>query len=306
MAEADKLSPRFRRAPNHLLPPGLRVQRRPLVWGDGVWVYCDHQKPNFWPSHTHGLVQIMIGFEGADYQASWAGAKGRRVNEQIKADQIWILPAAMEQEVRWRQTADLIVLYAEPATIRSFCGQLPVTPSIRPIRDYTQREPAIGMLCDDLRRQAQQIKFDHEGHIGAVGALLASFVIRSHFLPHHAPASPAPMRAADRARVERYIAEHLSEPFSLPILAKVARMSRSHFCRKFKAETGFKPREYYNRCRILRAKEMLATGRYNFTEVAYQLGFSELGHFTRVFKKVLHAPPRSFLPRVKKHSRQTE
>jgi hypothetical protein len=139
-------------------------------------VYCDHQKPNFWPSHTHGLVQITIAFDGADYDASWAGADGRRVNQRIKADQIWILPAAVEQEVHWRQTADLIVLYVETAAVRGFCGQVPVTPSIRPVREYIDREPAIGMLCDDLRRQARQFKFDHERHIGAVGTLLASFV----------------------------------------------------------------------------------------------------------------------------------
>lgn len=306
MAKADKRPPRLRHPSNHLLPPGLRVQRRRLVRGDGVWVYCDRQKPNFWPRHTHGLVQITIGFEGADYGASWTGADGRRVSQQVKSDQIWILPAAVEQEVHWRQTADLIVLYAETAAIRGFCGQLPLSPSIRPIREYTNREPAIGMLCDDLRRRARQIKFDHERHIGTVGASLASFVVRAHFAPSIVRASPAPMRAADRARVERYIAEHLNEPFSLTTLAKVARMSRSHFCRVFKAETGFKPRDYFNRCRILRAKEILATGRYNFTEVAYQLGFSEVGHFTRVFKKVLHAPPRTFLPRTEKQSRSIE
>src|SRR5260221_2807884 len=112
MAEADKRPLRSRRQPNHLLPLGLRVQGRPLVRGDGVWVYCDHQKPNFWPTHTHGLVQITIAFDGADYDASWAGTDGRRVTQRVKSDQIWILPAAVEQVVNWGRTADLIVWYA--------------------------------------------------------------------------------------------------------------------------------------------------------------------------------------------------
>lgn len=301
MAGANKRPPRSRCSSGHLLPPGLRAQRRLLVRRDGVWVYCEHQKPNFWPNHAHDLVQIAIGFDGADYDASWI-ADGRRVTQHINADHVWILPAGIEQEVHWRQTADLIVLFVETAVVRAFCERVLSHPSVRPIREYSEREPAIGMLCDDLRRQARQVKYDSDAHVGAVGACLASFVVRTHFAPSVMRAPHSGMRAADRARVERHIMDHLSEPFSLDALAQAARMSRSHFCRRFKAETGFKPREYFNRCRILRAQEMLATGGYNLTEVAYKLGFSELGHFTRVFRKVLHAPPRRFLPRKEKQS----
>ena len=302
---ANNRPPPSRRSPTHLLPPGLRVQRRPLVQGDRVWVYCDNQKPTLWPGHTHDLVQMTIAFDGADYDASWT-ADGRRVTQHITPDQVWILPAGFEQEVHWRQTADLIILFVENAAVQAFCGQVPVYPSVRPIRDYSDREPAIGMLCDDLRRQARQVEFDSDSHVGAVGACLASFVVRAHFSAGTPRGIHSGMRAVDRARVERYIQEHIAEPFSLDALAQAARMSRSHFCRRFKAETGFRPRDYFNRFRILRAKEMLATGGMNLTEVAYKLGFSELGHFTRVFRKVMHAPPRAFLPRKEKQSQTME
>lgn len=306
MAGANKRPPRARCTPGHLLPPGLRVQRRALVRGEGVWIYCEHQKPNFWPSHDHDLLQIMIGFAGADYEASWTSADGRKVTQSITADQVWILPAGIEQEVHWRQTADLIILFVETTAVQAFCGQVPVHASVRPLRDYSDREPAIGMLCDDLRRQARLLNFDSDSHVGVVGACLASFVARAHFAPGVIQAPHSGMKAADRARVEQHIMAHLSEPFSLNALAQAARMSRSHFCRRFKAETGFKPREYFNRCRILRAREMLATGGFNQSEVAFKLGFSELGHFTRVFRKVLHAPPRSFLPRKEKQPQKME
>lgn len=305
MAEANKRPPRDPCLEGRLLPPGLRPQRRPLVRAGGVWVYCEHQKPNYWTIHTHDLVQIAIGFAGAEYDASWTEADGRKVTQVIAPDHVWILPSGFAQEIHWRQTADLIILFVEQATALSFCGHMPVNPSIRPVREYVDREPAIGMLCADLRGQARQVPFDSESHVGAVGACLASFVTRTHFAPIVIRTHHSGMRAADRTRVERFISEHLSEPFSLDALARTARMSRSHFCRRFKAETGFKPREYFNRCRILRAQEMLATGGFNLTEVAYKLGFSELGHFTRVFRKVLHAPPRSFLPR-KNEQRQNK
>lgn len=306
MAGANKRPPRARCTPRHLLPPGLRVQRRVLVRDAGVWVYCEHQKPNFWPSHAHDLVQIMIGLAGADYDASWIGSDGRKVTQHITSNQVWILPAGIEHEIHWRQSADLIILFVETAAVRSFCGQVPLHPSVRPIRDYSDREPAIGMLCDDLRRQARQVAFDSDSHVGLVGACLASFVARTHFASDVTRASHSGMRAADRARVEQHIMMHLSEPFSLDALAQAARLSRSHFCRRFKAETGFKPREYFNRCRILRAQEMLATGGFNLSEVAFKLGFSELGHFTRVCRKVLHAPARTFLPRREKQPQKME
>jgi AraC-like DNA-binding protein len=248
----------------------------------------------------------MIGFSGADYDVSWIGPDGRKVTQPITPDHVWILPAGVEQEIHWRQTADLIILFVEMAAVQAFCGQVPVHASVRPMRDYSDREPAIGMLCDELRRQARQVNFDSDSHVGAVGACLASFVARTYFAPGVIRAPHSGMKAADRARVEQHIMAHLSEPFSLDALAQAARLSRSHFCRRFKAETGFKPRDYFNRCRILRAQEMLATGGFNLSEVAFKLGFSELGHFTRVFRKVLHAPPRAFLPRKEKQPQKIE
>ena len=302
MADADKRRPSPRRSissTDHKLAPSLRDPRRPLARGDGVWVYFDHQEPNYWPEHHHERVQVVLVFDGADCEVAWRGHDGRRVVRGLKPGHVWILPASTVQEIRWRETADLAVLFVEPETAREFCGFRVESPSIRPLQEYVDRQPAVGLLCDTLRAEARQPPDHPRRHAGVVGAALASFVLQAHFAPERSETrTRGPrLRPEDRERVDRHMVEHLSEPFSLPVLAHVARMSRWHFCRMFKAETTLTPREYFNRCRVLRAKGMIETGRFTFTQVMHALGFSELGHFTRVFKKHLHVAPRKFLPR---------
>lgn len=298
MSDAGKrrAAPRRPTAPG--LAPALKDPRRPLARGDGVWVYFDHQEPNYWPEHQHDCVQITLVFDGANSEVAWRGHDGRRILRRVHPGEVLILPPSISQELRWREEADLIILFVEKETARELAGFTLDSPSIRPLGDYLNREPAVGLLCDALRAEPAQSQGPQHRHTGVLGTALASLILRAHFAPERAETKKGPsrLRREDRTRVEQYVADHLSEAFSLTAVARAARMSRSHFCRTFKAETGLTPREYFNRCRVLRAKELIATGRYTLTQVMHELGFSELGHFTRVFRKYLHVPPRWFLP----------
>jgi AraC-like DNA-binding protein len=131
--------------------------------------------------------------------------------------------------------------------------------------------------------------------------------LRAHFAPQRQWKQSGPrLREVDFRRVELHIEEHLGTPFSLAAFARAARLSPSYFCRLFKATTGYKPRDYFNRRRVLQAKERLETGKHSVSEVAYDLGIYDLGHFGRLFRKFLHASPRTFLPRQEKQSRSIE
>ncbi len=43
-----------------------------------------------------------------------------------------------------------------------------------------------------------------------------------------------------------------------------------------------------------RAAELLRTGHYTVASVGYQLGFSNLSHFTRLFEKVMGKKPKKY------------
>ena len=294
------------RAPT-TLPTALAPSHHPLVEGDGVWIYCGWQRPNSWLEHHHATLMIVCVLAGGDCRATSRPANGRIAHHRIPAGHVWIVPAGLVRKMSWLEPVELVVLYAEAQRGRDFCGHPVIDPSVERLGHYSQKEPAIGSLCESLRDHSRIGQSSDHCHIGVSGTALASFILRAHFAPQRRwKQNGLRLREADFQKVELHIEEHLHVPFSLPVLARAAGLSPGHFCRLFKATTGFRPRDYYNRRRVLRAKERIETGKYTVSEVAYDFGIYDLGHFGRLFRKVLNASPRAFLPRSKKQSYPNE
>lgn len=141
-----------------------------------------------------------------------------------------------------------------------------------------------------------------------VDALLA--IRRAEPAPRHNPYVQAPeptgsttlptpdVQAPDRARTIlkalRYVDAHLDAALSLGAVAQAAGMSKYHFCRRFKACTGLHFREYLVRRRIARAKELLKTTGQTITDIFPEVGFKDMSHFGRVFKKLEGQLPSEF------------
>ena len=56
---------------------------------------------------------------------------------------------------------------------------------------------------------------------------------------------------------------------------------------------GVSPLAYINSLKITRAKELLLSGMYTVTEVAFMSGYSDISHFSREFKKSTGVSPRN-------------
>ena len=86
--------------------------------------------------------------------------------------------------------------------------------------------------------------------------------------------------------VERILTQSDLEKFpSIEALSKMAMMSSTKLKTKFKEVYGMKLYEYYNRHRLLKAKDMITIGRTTVKDAAYSIGFSNLSNFSRAFKK---------------------
>lgn len=110
-----------------------------------------------------------------------------------------------------------------------------------------------------------------------------------------APISCAAPKPSDQ--VERTLAlieSSLSKGLSLEELAEEAGVSRSHFARRFRAETGFSPHRYQSQQRIEKAKLMLRESRLSLVDIAIELGFCSQSHFTQVFRALAGMTPRRF------------
>ena len=87
-------------------------------------------------------------------------------------------------------------------------------------------------------------------------------------------------------RVERVIQllrENLAEPPSLEELGRKVGCSPYYLSRIFSAQTGRTIPQFLRQLRLERAAELLRTGRYNVTEVALEVGYNSLSHFSQAF-----------------------
>lgn len=96
------------------------------------------------------------------------------------------------------------------------------------------------------------------------------------------------------ARALQYVESHYAETLPLRVVASVAGLSPSHFCRMFRAATGKTFREYLRDIRIARAQDLLAGSYRTLTEIAIETGFYDLPHFDKVFVKEVGVSPRAF------------
>jgi len=79
-------------------------------------------------------------------------------------------------------------------------------------------------------------------------------------------------------------------------VAEIANLSSEAFCRYFKMRTRKTYTNFINEVRISNACKMLIEKEKTIQEICYEVGFSNLSHFNRTFKKVTRKTPKAYLP----------
>ncbi len=95
-------------------------------------------------------------------------------------------------------------------------------------------------------------------------------------------------------QVKDNILAHIDHPPKLEELAKFSGMSESKLKRLFKQIFGKNIYDYYQSFRMTEAAYLLKEKGLSVSETGYQLGFSNLSHFARVFEKYIGLKPKRY------------
>lgn len=90
------------------------------------------------------------------------------------------------------------------------------------------------------------------------------------------------------------IASKLYEDLSLEELAFLTGLSLSSFKRKFKAIYDNSPNQYIKSKRIEKAENLLKNTSDRISDIAYQIGFNDLGYFSKVFASEFNCSPSEY------------
>lgn len=95
-------------------------------------------------------------------------------------------------------------------------------------------------------------------------------------------------------KIRSIMEAHLdNDQFGIHELCKEIGMSRAQLYRKFKSLTDKTVNEYLMNFRLFKAREMLQNSDLNVSEVAYEVGFKNLSHFSRAFTEAFGLNPSS-------------
>jgi transcriptional regulator GlxA family with amidase domain len=95
-------------------------------------------------------------------------------------------------------------------------------------------------------------------------------------------------------RVCEYIDRNLGRPLPVARLGRIVGLSEFHFIRTFRAATGQTPHQCLRSRRIARAQELLVTTPLPVTEICTAVGFSSLGSFSSLFRRLTGESPSAY------------
>lgn len=100
-------------------------------------------------------------------------------------------------------------------------------------------------------------------------------------------------------RALQHIEQNITQPGllsfpSISSLAKTACMSPSKLKAMFKSVYGYSLYAYYNKNRMLRARNLMKELNLSIKEVGYEIGYSNLSQFTAAFKKEFGVTPKEY------------
>jgi AraC family transcriptional regulator len=85
--------------------------------------------------------------------------------------------------------------------------------------------------------------------------------------------------------VAEYTRAHLADVITLDGLAGAVSLSPYHFARLFRATTGMTPHAFVTEHRLMVARDRLLRGGSSVAEVAFSVGFLNVSHFRRLFRR---------------------
>lgn len=99
----------------------------------------------------------------------------------------------------------------------------------------------------------------------------------------------------------QYIKEHLKEDISRKEVAAQAYLNPDYLDRIFKKETGMSISKYITQEKVNWAKFLLTTTNISITDIASQVGFSNMSNFASMFKRITDMNPNEYRKQTSAH-----
>jgi AraC-like DNA-binding protein len=255
------------------------------------WYTYEPGPPTVLPRHAHAEYQLNLNFDQP------CGITYRGAYHALPPDQLTVVMPGEPHEPRDPIDRDTpsrhLTLYVQPSVLESIAGR--PTPTFREfaiadlptVQGFAHAHRAVRDAATTLDQELRLLTW-----FTALVERHARDVRTSE--PKHAP-----HRAVRRAR--EYLHDNYADNVTLRELAAVSGLSPFRLGRLFSTTVGVPPHSYQLQLRIEHAKRLLLKGR-PVSDTAYEVGFFDLSHFSRHFKRYVGVPPGRYASGKNVHS----
>ena len=253
-----------------------------IEWPDMVSVYAvlgPHPEVT-----TTGAYQVGIDFGGHRGLVREIDGRTRRYDAEPGA--VYVTGPS---PIRWLEVGDpteALEIYPDHALVGRLAAGLGVSAEVMPA--FAVADGVTFAVAARLRR----------AHLGS-GALtdieastLAHLLIRNMLRRYGTAREPRPragrageLRPESVDAVAEYTRAHLADEITLDRLAAAVYLSPFHFARSFRAATGMPPHAFVTEHRLMIARDRLLRGGSSVPGIARSVGFSNISHFRRLFRR---------------------
>ena len=100
-------------------------------------------------------------------------------------------------------------------------------------------------------------------------------------------------------QTQLFVSNHVWEDLSVPFVAHHVDMSPSYLTALFQKHLAISPGEYIRRVKLQESKRLIWENKLNFTEIAAELQYSTVHHFSRQFKEKFGMTPSEYAKSVR-------
>jgi transcriptional regulator GlxA family with amidase domain len=181
---------------------------------------------------------------------------------------------------------EALEIYPDPALADRLAGGVA---EVRP--SFAKPDGVVFAVASRLRRAHLARAHLGAGALSGVEASSLAHLLVRHLLrrygtgtsPGRGPAGELRPGAVDV--VAEYTRAHLADVITLDELAGAVSLSPYHFARSFRATTGMTPHAFVTEHRLMVARDRLLRGDASVTGIALSVGFSNISHFRRLFRR---------------------
>ncbi len=168
-------------------------------------------------------------------------------------------------------------------------------------RKFTAPQRVVSILQDMLREQERMDTFSKDIILSQLNLLLLQ-LLREAADPKGGKLQTANAVHSENEiirQAQQFISSHIREKLSVPLVARQVDVSPSYLTALFHKNLQISPGEYIRRIKLQESKQMIRENNLNFTEIAAQLQYSTVHHFSRQFKEKFGITPTEYAKSVR-------